>query len=720
MAKKEDKKDIEYKELCIISDDIQNRENIAFGFDAYANALAEMIATKYNKTPFTIGISGEWGSGKTTLMKEIEKKINTILAINKKHFRRIKTVWFNAWKYKDEEQILAALINEIITKIENDQSFINKIGDEGIKKIRKTWKSLNWTNVIKGMVQATGKIVLNVDMESLLEFNDDKKLVSEQYKEHLSFYDVFNKHFDKLLWEYLEVDKWEDRLKSLKKNSQAKVILPDQEAALVIFIDDLDRCPLPKIIQILETIKVFLDKKGCIFVLGAAKNIIRDALKNKPDYNNVDADKFLEKIIQIDFSLPRKTSDNSQKFIEEIKQQLNIKGKDIEKIIEIILPILDFNPRRIIALFNRIKLQESVFRHSNNTIVPFEKMIIWSAIEKYKGEFFSALSESEDNYFKIIKDIEIIKGSKQDKIAEQELLEKLQFDKLLNFYKDEKIQELLNSLSLNNNEKDKTVIKALISYSQTFQDEPEFENIDEYKEYLYKKEKEIENERIDYKKFIKIYGGEYDLENVGKKKIVPFAMAKYPVTNAWFQEFVDDGGYENKTYWEGEKAKDFLNNLEQKIPKYFNDDRFNKPYQPVVGVAWYEAQAFIAWLNEKENTTKYFLPDEEQWRAAAGGKEARKYPWGNEWDKTKCNNGELNMGRTTDVGIFSPKGDTNEGISDMAGNVWEWTKTNFGSHYVGRGGGWDGRAVHYRVADRDGNHPRIRDAYLGFRIAHSL
>ncbi len=303
---------------------------------------------------------------------------------------------------------------------------------------------------------------------------------------------------------------------------------------------------------------------------------------------------------------------------------------------------------------------------------------------------------------------------------EKNLKAKLKIDKLLIYYKDEKIQELLTSLSLKNNRKDKKILEALISYSQTFPDEPEFKSIDEYKDYLYKKEREIENERIDYKEFINIVGGEYDLEDIGKTKIKPFAMAKYQVTNAWFNEFIDAGGYQNETYWKSKKAKEFLDDLESNKPRFMQNDKLNKVYQPVVGVSWYEAQAFIAWLNEKENTTKYFLPTEEQWQAAAGGKEARKYPWGNEWDKTKCNNIELKIDRTTNVGLFSPKGDTNEGLADMAGNVWEWTNSREGSVYVIRGGSWSSVADYCRVAYRGIYGPHYRFSSMGFRIAHSL
>ncbi len=70
----------------------------------------------------------------------------------------------------------------------------------------------------------------------------------------------------------------------------------------MIFIDDLDRCPVPRIVKVLETIKLFMDKKGCIFVIGAANKIIIKALK---ETYKEDAEKFMAKIVQVTFNLPQ-------------------------------------------------------------------------------------------------------------------------------------------------------------------------------------------------------------------------------------------------------------------------------------------------------------------------------------------------------------------------------------------------------------------------------
>ena len=100
----------ENEPVYIISDNPEKDSGL-FGFDGYAKTIAELIAFKDNKTPLVIGIYGPWGSGKTTLMQTVLSYFRKIDDYkDKDHFRNIKTVWFQAWKYKEEEEILAALI----------------------------------------------------------------------------------------------------------------------------------------------------------------------------------------------------------------------------------------------------------------------------------------------------------------------------------------------------------------------------------------------------------------------------------------------------------------------------------------------------------------------------------------------------------------------------------------------------------------------------------
>lgn len=181
----------------------------------------------------------------------------------------------------------------------------------------------------------------------------------------------------------------------------------------------------------------------------------------------------------------------------------------------------------------------------------------------------------------------------------------------------------------------------------------------------------------DLKEFIPVKGGEYKLQD-GIVKIKSFEIARYPVTNNWFEEFIKSDGYKNKDYWTDE-GKKWLDYTKSEQPRLWDDRKWKCPNSPVVGISWYEAYAFTKWLTlEKNDGYKYRLLNENEWEATAAGHKGRQYPWGNKWDKNRCNNDETKLNKTSPVGIFL-KGNTPEGISDLSGNAWEWTSSGYHS-----------------------------------------
>ena len=226
------------------------------------------------------------------------------------------------------------------------------------------------------------------------------------------------------------------------------------------------------------------------------------------------------------------------------------------------------------------------------------------------------------------------------------------------------------------------------------------------------------------KEFVHIEGGEYKL-SLGKVKIKPFEMGKYPVTNQWYEEFIRAGGYENKEYWTNE-GKKWLEERKIKEPQYWNDRTWKCPNAPVIGVSWHEAYAFTWWLTAQSNDGyKYRLPEEKEWEASASGFEGRIYPWGNDWDRNRCNNAEISVGinKTSTVGIFKD-GNTPEGVTDLGGNVWEWTDSRYDEieikdSRVLRGGSWLHLGFRCRCANRRWDFPGSRHHDIGFRCART-
>ena len=111
--------------------------------------------------------------------------------------------------------------------------------------------------------------------------------------------------------------------------------------------------------------------------------------------------------------------------------------------------------------------------------------------------------------------------------------------------------------------------------------------------------------------FVAIEGGEYDLEELGTHTIEPFEIGRYPVTNTWFAEFKAAGGYETASLWSPEGQK-WLRKNQSTQPAYWDERRWKCPNAPVVGVCWYEADAFCRWLTAvRKNGYTFFLPSEK-------------------------------------------------------------------------------------------------------------
>lgn len=198
--------------------------------------------------------------------------------------------------------------------------------------------------------------------------------------------------------------------------------------------------------------------------------------------------------------------------------------------------------------------------------------------------------------------------------------------------------------------------------------------------------------------------------------VVPtFLIDRYPVTHAQYARFVDDGGYEREELW-SEAGWDWLSHQKRRLPAYWEDYRWNRPNYPVVGVSWYEAEAYGRWAGKR-------LPTEAEWEKAARGIDGRRWPWGNEWSDEAAN-AEAELGQLTPVGIY-PRGASPYGVLDMAGNVWEWTADWFAPYNdpkqksdqlkVLRGGSWNSGREHTWCTARILSDPGARVGSVGFR-----
>jgi len=197
---------------------------------------------------------------------------------------------------------------------------------------------------------------------------------------------------------------------------------------------------------------------------------------------------------------------------------------------------------------------------------------------------------------------------------------------------------------------------------------------------------------------------------------------KYPVTNEKYRVFVQAGGYENKQYWP--------NGFNPKVPGYFCEwNKTGKDEHPVVGVSYYEAEAYAKWVGKR-------LPTEQEWEKAARGTDGRKYPWGEEFDEGKCNYKYLGMfgilssiilSVTTPVTQY-PNGVSPYGCYDMVGNACEWCSGRYSNMLKGkvvRGGPtamgiYRIKQTNLRASNRYGGQADDQSGFIGFRLVQDV
>ena len=223
-----------------------------------------------------------------------------------------------------------------------------------------------------------------------------------------------------------------------------------------------------------------------------------------------------------------------------------------------------------------------------------------------------------------------------------------------------------------------------------------------------------------------------------------YYIGKHEVTVGEYAAFVENSGYFVKQYWSqtGWAVREDLALLKPVLWDNAGFCGIDKLNHPMVGLSWYEAEAYCKWLSLMTGES-YRLPSEAEWeRASRGDADDRSFPWGGYvWDKEKCNNSDdtIDKSLTSPAGLYSPQGDSPWGCVDMSGNALEWVQDwykgdiytqyaggNFnppssGGQKIGRGGvWWYNNAMYFRCSFRWNLVPVNFDDANGFRLVKAV
>lgn len=274
------------------------------GFSPYVEGLAELILS--TPTPLTVGIFGGWGTGKTSFILMIMKKLSKM--------KTTKVVLFNPWQFQGEENLTIPLLQTIRETAPKSTKTICEL-----KKI--------------------GSVISVALSQVLLKTITIGSLNVEQIEN-------FGEKFEQKMSEIAKV-------RELFESSLIEIV--GKNGKLVIFIDDMDRCLPETALLMLESIKLFLSVERVIFVIATDKKILYQAIEVRYTEKGFSeapfkGEEYIEKFIPLPFTVPIPTQDQLSSFIKHHANELKLKLNDA--IIPLVISIIGRNPRKIKRFLN--------------------------------------------------------------------------------------------------------------------------------------------------------------------------------------------------------------------------------------------------------------------------------------------------------------------------------------------------------------------------------
>lgn len=291
------------------------------------------IATNRELSPSTIGLYGDWGSGKSSLMKLAQKKIEEKNSKDGKEKDKIKTlcIEFNGWLFEGYEDTKTSLCGAILDALADEKRFSKEVTDYAKGLIRK----IDFNRILGKGIKYGLDFFLTGGLGALTDFSI-RNLLSVA-KANAS--EAQAKDIEEILNEFKKSDKTRKEIKNFR-NEFKELLDKSQVENVVVFIDELDRCLPDTVLEVFEAMRLFLFVDGMSFVIGADERLIQYSIKSKYKEvpgNNMDIGKeYLEKVIQYPLCIPQLTQAEVNQYLACLLLRQTLTDEDFKKILDIV------------------------------------------------------------------------------------------------------------------------------------------------------------------------------------------------------------------------------------------------------------------------------------------------------------------------------------------------------------------------------------------------
>ncbi|MGW4063442.1 P-loop NTPase fold protein [Amycolatopsis sp. NPDC004747] len=293
----------------LLADHPIEREGDLLDADATARRIADVILDTQVVTPFTLGIQGGWGAGKSSLMQLVRRHLEA------RGRRRVRVAWFNAWTAEGSDA-LATLLRSVLREL--DRNVLRRV-------IRKT-NATSWLR-LPFMVFGSwlGARTLADEVWRLFALDAPQR-------------NVIRTEIQRALGD------WAGRDRKLRTGR-----------LLVVFVDDLDRCSAENVARVLEAIRLYLDAPGLVFVIGYDPDVVGEALATARG-DKARGPAYLEKIIQVDHTVGAPEPAHARELARLCARHCGVEQLLGEAELALIVERSQRNPRRVKRFLNTFVL----------------------------------------------------------------------------------------------------------------------------------------------------------------------------------------------------------------------------------------------------------------------------------------------------------------------------------------------------------------------------